>query len=428
MIQGRVLDNLGSQGEAEQALQEIENLFGTDYLNNQSEKNLLSMLWNRKDRLSTVELFIIGKCILKIKEEDESWLKKTVREIKRSPDKTKGLFSEIIYFGMLSLPYSKITPAARKNPGYDFSITMKNSFTQFISIKNVDVSDEQKKFQAGCKRIRAKWKERLRFFHKNLGLTVISKEPIKESDFELIIKSIKEVKKIFPQLRITARDGLDMLITRLPINYEVSPIHTSDMVLIYCPSPESEKKRYANKVALAAKNLISHTKQEINALRIIFIRVNVHADYTRIQNRAIQIINDPTSKIDCIMTYQPSYVRDNEGNSIIHHCFKLEATQRFAMSLGEDAPAKITIPLGITSMSQAPIQFVDPINGKVQEIQSSDYIFQQGDIYKLGKIGEDIYINSPAPGIKVHGVCEINNQFIAISSKLTPNEENLILI
>lgn len=428
MIQGRVLDKLGSEGEAEQAFKEIENLFGTDYLKAQSEKNLLSTLWNRKDRLSTVELFIIGKCLIKIKEDNESWLKQTIREIKRSPDKSKGLFSEIIYLGMLSLPCSKIIPAPRKKPGYDFAIPMKNGFTQFISVKNVDISDEQKKFQAGCRRVRAKWKEKLRLLHENLSLAILCHDSIKENDFELIIKSIKELKSIHPQLRIAPRDGLNILITKLPIDYKISPAHTSDMVLVYCPGPESEKKRYANKVAQAAKNIWAHTAQETNALRIIFIRVNVHADYKEIQDRANQIINDPTSKIDCIITYQPSYVRDNENNSLIHHCFKMEFTPRFAMNLGEDGPAKITIPLGSVSMSQAPIKFVDPIKGEIQEILSSDYVYQQGDIHKLGKIGEHISINSLAPGIREHGVCEINNEFISFSSKLTPNDESLILI
>ena len=428
MIQKRILDKLGSEGEAEEAFQEIEKLFDANYLQAQSNKNPLSILWNRTDRLATVELFIIGKCLLKIKEENESWLKKTIREIKRSPEKSKGLFSEIIYFGMLSLPHSQIIPATGNNPGYDFSIQMKNGFTQFISVKNVDISDEQRKFQAGCKRVRAKWREKLRLLKGNLGLSVFCHEPINENDFELVIKSIKEAKTMSPQLHITPRDGLNIVITKLPIDYQTSPVHTSDMVLVCCPGPKSEKKRYANRVAQAAKNLLSHTAQKTDALRLIFIRVNVHADYKEIQDCAAQIINDPTSKIDCVITYQPSYVRDNENNSLIHHCFKMEASPRFAENLGEDGPAKITIPLGSVSMSQAPIQFIDPIKGKIQEIQSSDYIFQQGDIYKLGKIGEHISMNSLAPGLREHGVCEINGKFIAISSKITPNEESLILI
>ncbi len=428
MINGRALDNLGEEGEAIQALQEIEKLFGVAYLSAQPESNPLSILWNRKDRLSTVELYIIGKCLIKIKQENELWLKQIVREIKKSPNKSKGLFSEILYFGMLSVPYSKIVPAERKNPGYDFSIPMKNGFTQFVSVKNVDISDEQRRFQSGCRRVRAKWREKLRLLNENLGLSILCQDPINKDDFELIIKSIREAKAIYPQLHLSPRGGLNILVTRLPVNYQTSPVHTSDMTLVYCPSPESERKRYSNKVALAAKNILLHTQQESKALRIVFVRVNVHADYKEIQDRATQIINDPSSKIDCIITYQPSYVRDNKNNSLIHHCFKMEVTPHFAMNLGADCPAKVTIPLGSVSMSQAPIQFMDPIKGKIQEIQPSDYVFQQGDIYKLGKLGEYIYMASLASGLREHGVCKINNEFITLSSNSTPNDDNLILI
>lgn len=53
MIKGRLLDNLGADGEALEALQTIRSLFGDPYLKAKSDNKPLSLLWQRLDRLST---------------------------------------------------------------------------------------------------------------------------------------------------------------------------------------------------------------------------------------------------------------------------------------------------------------------------------------------------------------------------------------
>lgn len=429
MIKGRNLDKLGADGEAASALQAISDLFGDDYLNNEDEKKPLSLLWNRTDRLATVELFIIGMCFLKILPTNKQWLQQTIREIKRCPDKSKGLFSEILYLGIFETSKSEIVPAPNKNPGYDFSIKLSSGNMQYISIKNVDISDEQKKFQAGCRKIRAKWREKLGFFRKNLCLRIASKDTLTQDDFHLIVKIIHQQKFLSSSMHLSPKYGIDIFTTEMPSSdFPLSPAHTSDLVIIYCPGAESEKKRYVNKVAKAADNLLKNTEKDANTLRVIFMRVHVNCDYSFVQERAKEIISDENSCIDCIICYQPSYTRNNNGDSLLHHCLKIELSPKFAMGLGEDRPMKANLFLGTASNEQANLKLIDSTNGKEIVIAPSDYMFQQGDIYKIGQIGDEITINSPAPGIREHGVCMIDGKFITFTSKITPKTDDLLLV
>jgi len=50
------------------------------------------------------------------------------------------------------------------------------------------------------------------------------------------------------------------------------------------------------------------------------------------------------------------------------------------------------------------------------------------DIYALGEIGERISLESPAPGLREHGVCTINGDYVQVTSKIAPVTEELILI
>ncbi len=428
MIKGRVLDNLGDEELALRALQEIEVQFGSDYLLSKTNKSPLSLLWNRCDRLATVELFTIGYCILKIKENNEGWLKSTIREMKRCSQKTKGLISEIIFFGMFSTARSAVNPAKNNNPGYDFSIEMGNGFTQYISVKNIDISDEKLKFQANCKRVRVKWREKLRFLKKNLSLNVLCDGHISSDDFDLIIDYIKKANEIWSNTSTELRVGLLLSIKELPTAHPVSPAHVSDVVIICCAGHESEKRRYANRLAQAAKNIQHHTSKLENALRVIFIRVNVHANYNDIFEKANQIINDPSYAVDCLIIHQPSYARDRDNKSMIHHCVGFAVTPRYAINLGEGGYGGIEFPLGCFSMSQAPVKIINKTTSEEFDAQPTDYIFQQGDIYNLGGYGEFISIGSPAQGIREHGVCYINGEYLVVDPKQIPRDDNLILI
>lgn len=428
MIDGRLLDNLGADGEALAALQTILNLFGEPYLKAKADSKPLSVLWQRLDRLATVELYIFGTCLRKVQEHNEVWLKQAVREIKSNPTKAKGLFTEIIYLGMFSAPRTPIAPALKNNPGFDFSITSDEGRTQYISIKNIDISEQQAAFQRGCRKLRTKWIEKLKITKSSLGIRVASRQSLSYEDFETIIKAIQNQEIIYTGLHLTPKDGIDVFVVHLPTSRKLSPVHISDSVVVYCPPPNSEIERYTSRVRKASDNLYQKTKHDNSGLRVLFMRMHVNADYSIIEEQARKIVNSPKREADCIVFYQPSYARTQDNSSIIHHCFKIEANAEFARASTQYGLIKCEIPLGSVSTEQSINQIQDLTNGSTFEVRPSDYLYQQGDIYAIGDIGEHISINSPAPGIREHGVCYINGRYVEVTSKLAPTTEELILI
>lgn len=146
MIKGRDLSNLSANNDGEKALNNIIKYFGIEYLTN-NKQHSLPRLWARPDRLATVELYILGMCLDAFDESNQKWLKDTIRRIKSElPRNATGLFTEIIFFGYFNLQRSIIIPAKSKNPGYDFSIEFPNKNKQYVSIKNIDISDAQNAF------------------------------------------------------------------------------------------------------------------------------------------------------------------------------------------------------------------------------------------------------------------------------------------
>lgn len=332
MITGRNLSNLGKDGDADDALKAVISHFGQNYLE-LNKKHPLQQLWSREDRLATVELYTLGKCLEKFTPENELWLKNTINRIKKVPANTPhGYFTEIIYFGMFGLHKSKIEPAIGKNPGYDFSTELPNGTKQLISVKNIDISDSQKKFQENCRRLRARWREKLKFHNAKLGIRVVSSKTLDSDDFDLLIKEIKSLSPLPSRITLQLNEKINIYINELPQSeYNLSPKHISDMVLVFCPSPESENTRYIRKIREAVGNIAKHTTIDENTSRVIFMRAHVNADYNYIAKQAELLVNDSHNEVDCIICYQPSYVRDNDNNSLLHHCFKFEASAKHGM-------------------------------------------------------------------------------------------------
>ena len=433
MITGRDLSNLGKDGDAVLALEAIISYFGENYLD-LNKKHRLSQLWSRADRLATVELYTLGKCLEKFTPENEKWLKATISSIRKlSPDIHHGFFTEIIYFGMFGLHKSKIEPAKGKNPGYDFSTELPNGTKQLISVKNIDISDSQKKFQENCRRLRAKWREKLKFYNAKLSIRVVSSKTLELDDFELLIKEIKSLSSLPTRRTHQLNEYIKIYIHELPPSeYNLSPPHISDMVLVFCPSPESEKTRYIRKIREAVDNIAKHTTVSENTSLVIFMRMHVSADYSYIVKQAKSFVNDSENKVDCIICYQPSYVKNKDDNSLLHHCFKFEASARYVMQMAGSDCYQVEIPIGSVSTEQSLVKIVDLETGLETYISPSDYLFQQGDIYLLAKQGSDgslYYENLGSfPGIKKHGVFYMNGDYMTTESKTTPKVEDLLIV
>lgn len=430
MLSGRDLSNLGEGEDATLALQAVSEMFGDGYLN--AKKNhRLQKLWSRADRLATVELYTLGVCLIKLEKSSPDWLKSTIGRIKKQPPtSSQGFFTEILYAGMSSLYKSEITPAEKSNSGYDFSVTLPNSTRQFVSVKNIDSSEQYIKFQKSCIKLRIKWIEKLRVSHVRLGIRIVSTKVLLDEDFKVLIDKIKSLKINSPQNSLQICAEIKIHIFDLPSSeYSLSSKYISDIVQVFCPPPESELKRYLKKIRDAVANISKYTPQDESNSRVIFIRTHVNADFDYISEELDRLVDEKGGGVDCIIFYQPSYVRDENNNSLLNHCFKFVASPRYALKMNGADHFKMNIPVGCFSQNQSPVKIIDLESGQSAELPPSYYFFQKGDLYLQSKKDEDgsIYCNdlgSPAVGIRKHGVF-----FDAvIEAKGTPKSEDLLII
>ncbi|MDK2125047.1 hypothetical protein [Parachitinimonas caeni] len=424
----RDFKNLGDEGAALGALKAILDNFGEGYLASKDQKKPLSMLWSRTDRLATVELFIFGSCLQKVLASNREWAKKVIREIKKSDVKARGLCTEIIYIGYFGSEKWKIDPAVKNNPGYDFSLSGSEGKRQYISVKNIDISDAYKAFETRSRRLRSKWREKLRLTGLNFGLRVQAQMPLEQEHFDLIIAAFQKLEiqslPIFEPV-----PGVMVAVHELQTNARISVGHVSDSVLIHCPSPATEMERYASKIRSAASNIYKHTSGDKNAIRVVFIRMHVNADSEVVKKQADLIVNEPDSKADCIIIYQPSYVRDASNNSLINHCLMLSANVMFAEKSHHFGVGKVVMPVGTISFEPAKVQMRNLQTGDTKLLASSDYIFQQADVFQASTgQGEYMDMGSPGPGFRLHTVFSDAGQSVLFSSKINAEKDDLLLI
>lgn len=126
-----------SEEELERIFKCMADYFGHDWLRRKNGANPLQELWNRKDALSTAELFYFGSCFEKLEAVDRKWLKTQVKHIKGDQANSRlGAFFEIIGLGMLLHSNYDIRPTKGDNPGFDGIFSLQSGNTMRLSLKN----------------------------------------------------------------------------------------------------------------------------------------------------------------------------------------------------------------------------------------------------------------------------------------------------
>jgi len=262
----------------------------------------------------------------------------------------------------------------------------------------------------------------------------MSQKTLDDNNFSNLINRIQSLKTLQAGNTYQIDNDTFFRIHDLPgSEYDISPANTSEMVLIFCPSPSSEKTRYAKKVRDAVSNISKCTTKNHNASRVVFVRMHVNADYNHISATAKAFIDDSKNEVDCIICYQPSYSRDKEDNSLINHCFKIEASPRYALQMAGTDHFRIEPPIGSISLEQSLVIIKDFDNNTDIQISPCDYFFQQGDIYQLAKkdIDGSLFNNdmgSPGIGIRKHGVFLMDGKYMTITPKFSPPSDDLLII
>lgn len=264
------------EDEFNSAISCLSEVFGEHWLAKKSAKrNLIKEIWQRRDFVSSMELFFVGSALRKIvgKFEYREWLNDFLRRAKSSDDGNAiGAIYEAVMYSMLA-DNPGVALAAAGQEGYDFTAKVGEGTIRY-SCKRLQVSDEEKKSRREFDELKFSFKEIL---HNNrlTGLQSIlyglepASPPKKDSLEKAVVAIVKNNSK-----QIELGNYILFLKTLTPRIDEsrLNLKRLSYATTLIRPIPESEQTRFEDLFRRAARNLTKHSPNpsdiQINALMI----------------------------------------------------------------------------------------------------------------------------------------------------------------
>lgn len=415
-------------------LQNVENHFSVDWLN-ESGEHKLKTLWERKDTLSTNELFAIGKSIKSLSEKHGIWLKKTISDIKKQPEGAHGYVTEILLASSIISEKSKTVPAPSNKPGYDISLDGENGEKILISVKNHDISKHYKDFLKFSESIRDEFISLISALKISARLVIYLNKSISKEIFKECILIMHSKIKGFGEFK---SDDAVINIRIIPFgDFNGKPVLLgTDLCLIVAPYHRNEHLGFRRKLEDASINMDKHLPKNNDTARMLYMRLHHAANIRLLAEIANQmIVTEENCGFDQVMLVQPSITRSPDGMSSIHTCFNFSQLRQPTPERNISEVFKtlgrihFEFPIGIASPSPSMLMLMD---GNQLGVQLDEcYVYQRGDIKILAEQRDDGSYwgeaSSPASGIHIIPFFEINDNFFAIRA-IKPQCEELLLI
>ncbi len=410
---GRAFDHLTKTSSLESildAIQAVEDLFSEEWLK-RKESHRLQLLWNRKDYLSTNELFSFGKAINRLKKHNSTWLESTANEIKKNIHTSHGLITEIIIAGSLSTEKGVVRPCPKSYPIYDYTIDFDSGYKYKVSVKNFDISDHEKLFKQRCDLIRQTFKNYVKHHKKSGSLYIVCSNGIltKEITDQICFFIVFEMDGY--QQYFLNKLGVIINFQKIAFFDKYRLQHSSDIVMILGNQHYNEQRNIESKIKLANNSLLKDPTDN-SSIKKLIIRLGETTNIKKIKKYVEHIARDyENCGFDICILIQPTVCSNLENNStqIINSMFFIP--REYAL-LSDNLPEKlentglVTMDLGVGSVSfeEAPLKLM---NGDIPtDLDLSNfYVYQQGDVYlKMQKEG-DVYSGEfiqSFPGVKSH--------------------------
>ncbi|MBC4111317.1 hypothetical protein ACOI68_13095 [Klebsiella sp. C282] len=431
-----LISDICSEQEVLSYLEDVEENFHSEWLKEKG-RHKLQLLWERRDSLSTNELFAIGKAISRLKAKHGVWLKKTIKDIKNQPKGAHGYITELLVASSITSENSLTIPASSNKPGFDVSLEgkAKNGKRILISVKNHDVSMHYENFTRYSEMIR----EEFKFLISNLKISArlviylsrpISKEVHREC-MQMLHSKVKQVGEYH------SNDGtINMIVSSLD-DFNSRPVMSgSELCIIISPYHRNEHLGFIRKLEAASVNMNKHLPNDDNTVRMLYMRIH-HAANAKTLNQIANnmLITDENCGFDQVMLVQPSVTRLPDGRSSIHTYVQLSEIKqptpaRNNIEVYKDlGRINFDLPIGSFSMSPSEIQLMDGSQEKVKLDEC--YIYQRGDIKVMAeKLEDGSYwgeASSPASGIHVIPMFEMDGHVMGLQA-INPQYEELLLI
>ncbi len=408
--------------EVEQAFEKIAQYFGDVWLKTESGSHVLQLLWNRRDALSTNELFTFGRSLIAAENSSVDWLKDQIKLVRgKDENNQRGAIFEILTVGYTAFRQTVI-PAPMSQPGYDIDIGTKDGTLYRASLKRYSQSTHEKNFRKKSEVAKAKFLSGLKESRRNALLYIEAKEYPSESDWQKLYSAIYRLSSDFRGYKtITAVNGkwLTVLLPLVPEqNEEFATTNISYSFVCASPYHKNEQMNFFSKLETAISNLEHHVTSSSNQVPIIIMQLPVTAPAPTLTSWAKEYLNNnPSNSIKAIFFLQP-YTASNENmsSSYIAHFASVAVSNSFHNNAVQ--PLKFEVPVGVIT-SQPPEWRLQSNIGEKQ--LPEQYVYQKGRHYISASIdgsGEfSANITRKAPSIESVAVFNLNGQNYTIGGR-----------
>ena len=292
----RLFDHLTRYGlkqeDIDSYIQAVEDLFYKEYLNSDSAKGVLPILWKRLDFIATNELVTLGQAICNLKAQNnpeiDDWLFSAAKEVKKQAKRSgqsDGFLREILYCGSMFDSVGKIIPAKKAQQAYDLEI--KGGPVDFIiSLKKFGKSDNQKTFEGFCNRLAIAIREKSAHFKKNVKVGISLTTTLDEALFERLKQCIADSVE-FDNMEYTENGVLVMKSGPL-VYVDLKPDSASWQLNVFAPESKNEQSRFLKQIIKEISNIkktLDSSPDQQNALRVLSVNVNESCDMDLLQEK-----------------------------------------------------------------------------------------------------------------------------------------------
>jgi hypothetical protein len=398
--------NSFSQEEAEARIAKVGAAFDLAWLEVKGGGHRMQRLWQRTDSIASIELVTLGDSIRLAGALDPEWVKGRVKAIKDKSDNCHGTVFEILTVAGYLRAGMPVHPTQGNAPGIDAVLRFEDGWQVRLSIKNHDISTNEKFFRDEASKTRSLVLRTIGARELALQVLVNAKEVLTLSDWNKVRETLGEWGPVH-QLRRqqdVARGKASIGVLRMGPHegFEAfSSNYRSDSFIAFSAQHKNEQKRFLDGVDKAAANLRSHAQREPKTLNAIVMRVHPSASLELMLGHAETLLrDDPDCGFSAIILHQAAVSRDTQGNSSVTHQARLAKTPEWD-ALGH--PLAFAHLFGTFTTQPTRIQLRSNL-GVIADIQDR-YFYQAGDHYYLATKTADGWegnIKAIGPGIRTH--------------------------
>jgi len=298
------IDNLPPE-EIENSLKAVNDYFSESWLCIKKGSHILQKLWNRRDALSTVELFTFGRAILQLQKIDHAWLNSQIKLVKaKDVNNQRGAIFEIIAISYLCTK-QLATPAPMNQKGYDVDVNISGSEIYRISIKNYSQSSHERIFHQRMDTARKKYLSTSRTGGNfNFQLYISALKWPSENDWQLLYAALAKLSITFQGIRIVQQieNSWSIIINQLsPEPYEnIDNRRLSYTFIGIAPYHQNEQQNFISKLDSAVYNLEKHVESALKIYPFVFIRLPPNASADTMYSWVLEYLKNVTDHRVCI--------------------------------------------------------------------------------------------------------------------------------